>query len=146
LLEDLPENHPSRRELVQVLKDGLEGLVRWQGTQGLWHNVLDTAGSDSRQDSCTAWMFTNAYARAYWKGWLRDPRIPEMCEKAWQGLKTKLWRGLPVAHCDGTPYMSSRQSYLSWPHTKFLAGGAMLALIEIWRMREIKLRIGADMQ
>lgn len=136
LLEDLPAEHPARVELVRALRDGLDGFVRFQGPQGLWHNVLNAPEGDSRQDSCTAWMFTNVYARAYWKGWLRDGRIPEMCEKAWQGLKTKLWRGLPVAHCDGTPYMASRQCYLSWPHTKFLAGGALLARIEIERMRQ----------
>jgi len=135
LLEDLPGDHPARPALVQTLADGLEGLCRWQGPQGLWHNVLDTTGADSRQDSCTAWMFTSVYARAYGKGWLRDPRIPDLCERAWQGLKTKLWRGLPVAHPDGTPYMASRQSYLSWPHTKFLFGGALLARIELERMR-----------
>lgn len=135
LLEDLPDGHPSRPELVQALRDGLEGLVRWQGPNGLWHNVLDTTGADSREESCTSWMFTATYARAYWKGWLRDPRIPPMCEKAWQGLKTRLWRGLPVGHCAGTPYMASRQCYLSWPHSKFMAGGALLAWIEIERLR-----------
>ncbi len=135
LLEDLPAGHPARPELVGALRDGLEGLLRWQGPYGLWHNVLNADERTSRQDSCTAWMFVNVYARAYRKGWLRDERIPEMCERAWRGLKTKLWRGLPIAHCSGTPYMFSRQAYLSWPHSKFLGTAPLQAILEIQAMR-----------
>jgi len=136
LLEDLPPAHPARPELTAALRAGLEGLLRWQGPHGLWHNVLDATEATSRQDSCTAWMFTSVYARAFWKGWLRDPRIPAMGERAWQGLKTKLWRGLPIAHCSGTPYMVSRQAYLGWPHGKFLGTAPLLAILELQRMRQ----------
>ena len=137
LLEDLPARHPARAQLVRMLAEELEGLLRFQGPSGLWHNVLDATEETSRQDTAGAWMFINVYARAYWKGWLRDPRIPAMCDRAWQGLKTKVWRGLPIAHCSGTSYMLSRQGYLERPHCKFLGHGMLLAAIEIRRMREV---------
>lgn len=136
LLEDLPDGHPARPELVNALAAGLEGLLRHQGPYGLWHNVLDSTEETSRQDTSGAWMIVSVYARAYWKGWLRDERIPVMCQRAWDGLKTKVWRGLPVAHCDGTPYMLSRQAYLERPHTKFMGHALLLAAVEMRRMRE----------
>ena len=135
LLEDLPEDHVSREELVDALRDGLEGWLRWQDPYGLWHNVVDEDLAHSRQDICITWMVINTYARAYWKGWLRDERVPAMLERAWAGLKLKIWRGLPIAHCDGTGYVTSRQTYLARPHMRFLSTAALLAFIEMRRMR-----------
>lgn len=134
LLEELPEGHAGRDELTGMLAQGLDGFARHQGPHGLWHNVMDETEALSRQDSSGTWMVVNVYARAFWKGWLRDERIPAMCEKAWQGLKTKLWRGLPIGHCGGTGPMS-RAEYRLRPHCKFLGTAPFLARIEIERMR-----------
>lgn len=138
LLEDLPQNHPRRDDLVAILRDGLEGWLKWQDEYGLWNNVIDEDLRHSRHDSCVTWMVINTYARAYWKNWLRDERIPEMLEKAWLGLKTKIWRGLPIAHCDGTSCMTNRQTYLARPHMRFISGAVMLACIEMQRMRGVQ--------
>jgi rhamnogalacturonyl hydrolase YesR len=134
LLEDLPAGHPARAELSAALAAGLEGLLRCQGPHGLWHNVLDATDGSSREETSGAWMIVNTYARAWWRGWLRDERIPPMVERAWQGLKTRLWRGLPLAHCTGTSYMFDRQAYLARPQTRFLGHPLLLALIERRRM------------
>jgi hypothetical protein len=80
-------------------------------------------------------MLLAVLARAGYRGWLRHDALPEVCERAWRGLKTRLWRGLPIGHCDGTPSMASRQSYLSWPHTKFLGSAPFLARLELERFR-----------
>ncbi len=135
LLEDLPAEHAARPALVQALRDGLEGLLRWQRPTGLWGNVLDAPPDQSPDETSCTWMFINVYARAWWKGWLRDPRMPAMCERAWRGLKSKLWRGLPVGHCHGTPYMFSRHGYLSRPQGKFMGTGPLMSLLELRRMR-----------
>ena len=135
LLEDLPADHAARPELVRALREGLTGFLNFQDQYGLWHNVIDDKSSNSRQDSCITWMALVVFARAYWRGWLRDERIPEMVERAWRGLKTKTWRGLPVAHCHGTSYMTSRQGYLARPHMRFLAAPLLLAMIERRRMQ-----------
>lgn len=140
LLEDLPENHGARAELVSMLAAALEGLLRYQTPSGLWRNVLDAREDESRTETAGAWMIVNTYARAYWKGWLRDPRIIDMCERAWKGLKTKIWRGIPISHCSGTTYQLTRQGYLERPHHRFLGYAPMLSLIEILRMREASRR------
>lgn len=109
---------------------------RWQTPWGLWYNVLDAAEPETRLDTCGAWMFIAVYARAYWKGWLRDPRIPPMCERAWQGLKSRLWRGLLVGQACGTGQLPGRELYFGRAHTKFMFTPALHALIELRRLRE----------
>ena len=85
LLEDLPDEHPDRVQLVGMLRQALPGFIRWQGPHGLWHNVLDTTGADSREDSSCTWMIINTYARAYWKGWLRDEAYSGNVRKRMEG-------------------------------------------------------------
>lgn len=135
LLADLPQTHPAISELIKILSDGLEGFLKFQDEYGLWHNVVDDNSEASRQDSCITWMVINTYARAFWKGWLKDERIPPMLERAWQGLKIKIWRGLPLAHCHGTSYMTSRQGYLARPHMRFMGAAVMHSYVELMRMR-----------
>lgn len=134
LLEDLPDAHPARPALVDMLKRELEGLLRHQTPQGLWYNVIDAAPGESRLDTSSAWMIVNTYARAYWKGWLRDDRIVDLCRRAWRGLKAKTWRGLPTSHCMGTSPMLDRVGYLSRPHSRFFATGLLLPWVEMQRM------------
>jgi len=135
VLEDMPADHPAREKFQAMLRAGLEGLVRHQRPDGLWHNVVTATEAASRTDCCGAWMYMAIFGRAWWKGWLRDGRIPPMLEQAWQGLKTKTWRGLPISQCCGTGYNTSHADYFRRAHTKFLGLPLMHALIELWRVR-----------
>jgi len=137
LLDDLPESHDARPQLAQMLASGLEGLLAVQNEDGLWHNVLDAREGESRPCSSATSRFIHVYARAYAKGWLRDERIPPMVERAWSGLKTKIWDSRLLAYCVGTSYSLSRQVYLSRPHDTFRVSRSslLLAWIELQRMR-----------
>jgi rhamnogalacturonyl hydrolase YesR len=135
VLEDMPLDHPQRAEFQAMLRAGLEGLLRHQRSDGLWHNVVTAKEGESREDCCGAWMYMAIFGRAWWKGWLRDERIPPMLEKAWQGLKTKTWRGLPISQCCGTGYRTSHDAYFLRAHTKFMGMPLMHALVELWRVR-----------
>jgi|GEM_PF-4751420 len=137
LLEDLPENHPGRAGLIDMLRRGLEGLLRYQTPSGLWYNVIPAAPGECRLDTSSAWMFINTYARAYWKGWLRDERIPEMCHKAWRGIKSRTWRGMPVSHCMGISHMRSPIGYYARYHGRFLPTALILPWVEIQRMNAV---------
>lgn len=137
MLDDLPAAHPNRTDLSRMLALELEGLLRWQNPQGLWHNVLDAAEGESRPCSSATSRYIHVYARAYSQGWLRDPRIPEMVRKAWAGLKTKIWERALIAYCVGTSHGLSRQVYLSRPHDTFRCSRSslLLAWIEMQRMQ-----------
>jgi rhamnogalacturonyl hydrolase YesR len=133
VLEDMPADHPARGEFLAMLQAGLEGLARHQRADGLWGNVVTASEAESRSDCCGAWMYTAVFGRAWWKGWLRDERIPGMLEKAWQGLKGKTWRGLPISQCCGTGYSTPHAAYYQRAHTKFHGLPLMHALVELWR-------------
>jgi rhamnogalacturonyl hydrolase YesR len=133
----MPADHPRRGDLIEMLRLNLEGLLRVQDRHGLWHNVLDASPADSRSCSSATSQFIRIYAGAYHKGWLKDARIPPMIEKAWLGLKTKIWDYRYLGYCVGTSYALSRQCYLSRPHDSFrpCRSGILHAWIEIQRMR-----------
>jgi len=135
----MPDAHPRRADLCRMLQLNLEGLLRVQDRFGLWHNVLDADPADSRPCSSATSQVLRLYARAYYKGWCRDPRIPPMLEKAWLGLKTKIWENRLLSYCVGTSYSLSRQCYLARPHDSFRAcrSAILHAWIELQRMRAV---------
>ena len=135
-LDDLPAAHPARAELTAMLGQELEGLLRFQGDDGLWRNVID-AGENSRPCSSATSYFIEVYARAYWKGWLRDERIPPMIEKAWKGLRTKFWDNRGIGYCVGTSHGLDRQTYLARPHdfSRTSRSSMLLSWIELQRTR-----------
>ncbi|MCC7517875.1 MAG: glycoside hydrolase family 88 protein [Verrucomicrobiae bacterium] len=139
MLNLMPEEHPKRRDLCGLLGDHLEGLLRVQGADGLWLNVLDASPSDSRPCSSASSQFVRIYARAYARGWLRDERIPPMVERAWKGLKTKIWDGRFLAWCVGTSHGLNRQVYLSRPHDSMRCcrSAILSAWMEIQKMRGV---------
>ncbi|MCC7519836.1 MAG: glycoside hydrolase family 88 protein [Verrucomicrobiae bacterium] len=137
MLNLMPENHPQRTGLCALLRDCLEGLLRVQGEDGLWLNVLDASPADSRPCGSASCQFIRIYARAWARGWLRDERIPPMVERAWQGMKTKIWDGRFLGWCVGTSHALIRQQYLARPHDSGrIVRSALLGIwMEIQKMR-----------
>ena len=55
LVFELPDGHPKKAELLQVREQMLEGLLQYQDTNGMWHEVLNDWGSYP-ETSGTAWI------------------------------------------------------------------------------------------
>lgn len=87
LLNNLPSNHPEKKNLIKLLLQQITGVSRWQDTTGLWHQVLDKPDS-YLETSCTA-MFVYSIARAVNEGWI-DKSYLSVAENGWHGLKTKI--------------------------------------------------------
>ena len=87
LLTILPENHPKRAEVIQLLLRQIVGVSRYQDISGLWHQLLDKPDS-YLESSCTA-MFVYSIAKAVNKGWI-DQRYLSIAKNGWQGLLTKI--------------------------------------------------------
>jgi rhamnogalacturonyl hydrolase YesR len=87
LLDRLRENHPKRAELLDLLRRHILGIARYQGPEGLWHQLLDKTDSYS-ETSCSA-MFTYAIARAVNKGYI-EPRYASIAWRGWEGVMTKI--------------------------------------------------------
>ncbi len=101
LLERIPENHPQRDTLIQLFNQHVIGISRFQGSEGLWHQLLDKPDS-YLETSCSA-MFIYAIARAVHKGFL-DKRYYTIALRGWEGLMSKIRSdGQIEGVCTGTP-------------------------------------------
>jgi unsaturated rhamnogalacturonyl hydrolase len=74
LLDYLPEEHKRRPQLINILKEHLTALARYQTASGMWRQLLDKSDS-YLESSCTA-MFTYGIAKAVNKGWISDIYTP----------------------------------------------------------------------
>jgi len=137
LLDRLPQNHPKRNELINLLRNHIIGVSRYQAQSGLWHQLLDKNDSYP-ETSCTA-MFTYAVARAVNKGYL-PARYASIALRGWEGVMTKIMDdGKIEGVCAGTVtsddliYYYNRPTPLNDIHgigTIIMAGTEILNLIK----------------
>lgn len=137
LLESLPENHPQRDTLIQLFKQHVIGISRFQGSEGLWHQLLDKPDS-YLETSCSA-MFVYAIARAVHVGFL-DKRYYIIALRGWEGLMSKIHSdGQIEGVCTGTPIGDDLTFYYHRPAplndihgigTVLLAGTEILSFLK----------------
>ncbi len=87
LLDRLPTNHPQRDTLLTLLQQHILGIAQYQGSEGLWHQLLDKVDS-YLETSCSA-MFTYAIARSVHKGYI-EPRYASIAQRGWEGIMSKI--------------------------------------------------------
>ncbi|MCB0275970.1 MAG: glycoside hydrolase family 88 protein [Calditrichaeota bacterium] len=133
LLERLPEDHPRREKLLTLFRKHLLGVARYQGPEGLWHQLLDK--TDSYPETSATAMFTYAVARAVRLGFL-EPRYLSIARRGWEGIASRIRPdGQVEGVCTGTVvsddlvYYYRRPAPLNDVHgigTVLLAGVEML--------------------
>lgn len=72
ILEYLPENHPSRADLIAILQKTCDALVKVRDPKtGLWFQVLNYGGREGNYlEGSGSAMYTYAFARGAHKNWL----------------------------------------------------------------------------
>src|SRR6185295_13893928 len=70
LLEVLPQDHPMRPQILELLKAHAKGLASYQSGSGFWHQLLDR--EDSYLETSATAIYTYGFARAINRGWI-DP-------------------------------------------------------------------------
>ncbi|MBX2966327.1 MAG: glycoside hydrolase family 88 protein [Cyclobacteriaceae bacterium] len=86
-LEYLPETHPERKDVVEILQNLSSAVIKYQDEQsGLWYQVLDKGNQSGNwiETSCSA-MFAYAFAKAHRQGFLDDAFL-KAAEKAYNTL------------------------------------------------------------
>ncbi len=83
VLSALPDNHPDRQALVDILKKHVAGVAKHQKASGLWAQVLDHPELWD-ETSCSA-MFAYSIARGVRRGWLPKENL-EIARKAYAGV------------------------------------------------------------
>ena len=132
LLSRMPKNHPLRNAVIKNFQQQASGVARYQGKNGLWHQLLDK--EDSYEEITGTAMFVFGIARGVKEGWLH----PDFIYVAEQGLKGMLSKITPngdvTSICVGTGIMPSLQYYYNRPtqeNDPMGEGPVLRALVEM---------------
>src|SRR5205814_1632975 len=88
LLEVLPENHPMRPQILDLLRAHAKGLALYQSGSGFWHQLLDR--EDSYLETSATAIYTYAFARAINRGWIDAKAYAPAALLAWNAVTTKV--------------------------------------------------------
>lgn len=101
VLDVLPENHPQRNDILQLLQQHIEGLAALQGENGFWHQLLDRQES-YEESSCTA-IYTYCIAHAINKDWISALAYGPVVQLAWHAVEASIdEKGRVTKTCVGT--------------------------------------------
>lgn len=132
LLDVMPEDHPLRAEVLDFFHRQCSGVARYQGKNGLWHQLLDKP--DSYEEITGTAMFVFGIARGVKRGWLH-PDFIYVAEQGLKGMMTKISdKGDVTAICVGTGIMPSTVFYYNRPtqeNDPMGEGPVLRALIEM---------------
>jgi Predicted unsaturated glucuronyl hydrolase involved in regulation of bacterial surface properties, and related proteins len=122
VLDYVPQNHPQRGELIQLVKGLTETLPKYQDNNGLWYQVVDQPYREGNYAEASASsMYMYAIAKAVNKGYV-DKKYKKIALKAFKGITTKLIKTNPdgtlsltqccaVAGLGGNPYRDGSYDY-----------------------------------
>ncbi|WP_243348161.1 glycoside hydrolase family 105 protein [Parabacteroides sp. FAFU027] len=132
LLTYMPKNHPKRQAVIDNFKQQMAGVCRYQGKNGLWHQLLDKEDSYD-ETTCTA-MFVYALAKGVKNGWLHKDYI-HVANSGFRGMMTMINdKGDVSGICTGTGIMPSLSFYYNRPtesNTMMGEGPVLRALVEM---------------
>lgn len=132
LLSRMPKNHPLRDAVIKNFQQQASGVARYQGKNGLWHQLLDK--EDSFEEITGTAMFVFGIARGVKEGWLH----PDFVYVAEQGLKGMMKlitdNGDVTGICVGTGIMPAITYYYNRPtqeNDPMGEGPVLRALVEM---------------
>jgi unsaturated rhamnogalacturonyl hydrolase len=91
ILEYLPESHPDRPALIDILQKTCEAIVKVRDPEsGIWYQVLNQGGREGNYlEGSGSAMYTYAFARGAHKGYL-DKKYLAIAEKSFDGIIKEL--------------------------------------------------------
>lgn len=93
MLEYIPENHPDAEKLIEIERQLLKDLAKFQDRKtGMWFQVLDKVDAEDNwvESSCTA-LFLYTYSKAVRMGIIDNEEYAEVIKKAYNGLIETLY-------------------------------------------------------
>jgi rhamnogalacturonyl hydrolase YesR len=112
LLSSLPANHPQRAKIMAGYQKMMAALLKVQGQDGLWKQLLDHPEAWD-ETSCTG-MFTFAMITGVKNGWLDKKIFGPAARKGWLGLVSKIDANGDISDvCEGTNKKNDLNYYLT---------------------------------
>ncbi len=84
LLRSLPKNHPRRARILDGYRTMMASLLKYQGEDGLWRQLVDHP--EVWAETSSTGMFTFAMVTGVKNGWLDRKVYGPAARKAWMGL------------------------------------------------------------
>ena len=111
LLRSLPRNHPRRGVILQSYRHMMNSLLRYQGPDGVWRQLIDH--SESWPETSSTGMFTFAMITGVKQKWLDAKIYGPAARKGWLGLVHYIDADGAVSNvCEGTGKKNDLQYYL----------------------------------
>ena len=122
LLEVLPENHPQRPQILELLRAHAKGLAAQQSGHGFWHQLLDR--QDSYLETSATAIYTYSLARAINRGWIDATAYAPAALLGWNAVSTKVnAKGQVEGTCVGTGMAFDPAFYYFRPVSPYAAHG-----------------------
>ena len=138
LLSVLPEQHPEYPIIRSIYLRHLDGIVKCQGINGFWHQLLDRP--ETYEETSATAMFVFAIARGINRGWIDASAYGPSALLGWNAVTTQIDPdGAVEGTCVGTGMGWDATFYASRPvspYTPHGYGPVMLAGSEILKMLE----------
>jgi rhamnogalacturonyl hydrolase YesR len=101
LLRSLPKNHPRRARILVGYQKMMASLLKYQGDDGLWRQLIDHP--EAWAETSSTGMFTFAMITGVKNGWLERTTYGPAARKAWLGLVQHIDKDANVTDvCVGT--------------------------------------------
>jgi rhamnogalacturonyl hydrolase YesR len=144
LLDVLPQDHPMRPQILELLRAHAKGLALYQSGSGFWHQLLDR--EDSYLETSATAIYTYAFARAINRGWIDAKAYAPVTLLAWNALATKVnEKGQVEGTCVGTGMAFDPMFYYYRPTSPYAAHGygpTLLAgaeILDLLKMRKFEI-------
>jgi unsaturated rhamnogalacturonyl hydrolase len=111
LLRSLPADHPARPRILDGYRKMMATLLRYQGQDGLWRQLIDRP--ESWPETSGTGMFAFAMVTGVTNGWLDPQAYGPAARKAWLGLVSHLDAAGNIGSvCEGTNKGQTVEYYL----------------------------------
>lgn len=112
LLRSLPEHHPQRARILAAYKKMMASLLKFQGPDGLWRQLIDHP--ESFAETSGSGMFTFALITGVKNGWLDGPAYGAAARRGWLGLVQSINDQSEIREvCEGTNKRNNLEYYLT---------------------------------
>jgi unsaturated rhamnogalacturonyl hydrolase len=101
MLRTLPEDHPQRARIMKGYRLMMSALLKYQGKDGMWRQLIDR--DDSWPESSSSAMFAFAMISGVKNGWLDAASYGPAARKAWIAVSGYIDQNNDITSvCEGT--------------------------------------------
>ena len=111
MLRSLPKDHPKRARILEDYRKMMAALLKYQGNDGMWRQLIDHP--ESWPETSSTGMFDFAMVTGVKNGWLDKKKYAPAVRKAWLALLTYLEPDADIRNvCEGTGKKNDYQYYI----------------------------------